>query len=74
MFGDISRRRRIVAERTGSQVRSGRHQIATVHVSRPGETSAEVAARVSTGARSRAIAARLEFHRDRWLCTALHFG
>lgn len=35
---------------------------------------AEVSARVSDGTRSRALAARLEHMRGRWVCTALDIG
>jgi hypothetical protein len=74
ILSDISRRRQAVAQRTAGPSRTGRQHVASVHVSRPHALTAEVAARVSTGPRSRALAARLEFQRDRWLCTALDFG
>jgi hypothetical protein len=75
VLSDIARRRQAVAaQRNAVHSRAGRQQVATVHVCRPHLLTAEVAARVSTGPRSRAVAARLEFQRDRWLCTALDFG
>jgi Family of unknown function (DUF6459) len=75
VFADISRRRHAVAAaRSELPPRSGRQQVASVHICRPSMLVAEVAARVSTGSRSRALAARLDFHRERWLCTALDFG
>ena len=77
VFQDISQRRLSVAaaQRARAQPpRTGRQQVATVHLCRPSLLVAEVSARVTAGARSRAIAARLEFHRERWLCTALDFG
>lgn len=75
VYDDLGRRRDQVAQhrRPGHQ-RSGRQQVATIHVCQPSADAAEVAARVTMGARSRAIAARLQFERGRWLCTALVFG
>jgi hypothetical protein len=77
VFSDIAQRRLSVAaaQRERSQAsRTGRPQVATVHLCRPSVLVAEVSARVMAGSRSRALAARLEFHRERWLCTALDFG
>jgi hypothetical protein len=54
--------------------RSPRHQIATVHVCQVTPIVTEVAARVVGGRRSRALAARLDFERERWTCTAFDFG
>jgi Family of unknown function (DUF6459) len=45
-----------------------------VHICRPTAETAEISARVTTGRRSRAIAARLDLRRGRWLCTAIQFG
>jgi hypothetical protein len=55
-------------------IRPLRQHIASVHVCRPEQGVAEVAARVTVGQRSRAIAARLDFERGRWTCTAMTFG
>lgn len=75
VFAEVSQRRqRVAIQRTATQARVGRQHVATVHVSRPTLAVAEVAARITVGPRSRAIAARLEFQRGRWLCTALDFG
>lgn len=75
VFADISWRRQRVAEhRAATRSRSGRQVVATVHISRPLHDVAEVAARVTAGTRSRAIAARLDYSRGRWLCTAIDFG
>jgi hypothetical protein len=75
VYLDLSRRRDQVARhRKPGQVRSSRQQVATVHVWQPSTGTAEVAARVAMGQRSRAIAARLQFEHGRWLCTALEFG
>lgn len=54
--------------------RRRRPQVVSVRVvcQRPGV--AEVSARVCHGERSRALAARLEHARGRWVCTALDIG
>ncbi|MEJ7706698.1 MAG: Rv3235 family protein [Nocardioidaceae bacterium] len=75
VFDDVARRRQLVsAHSRRATVRAGRHQVATVHISRPQPDVAEIAARVKCGPRSRAIAAKLEYDRDRWQCTAIVFG
>ena len=75
VYDDLGRRRaRVARHRRPGPGRSGRQQVATVHVWQPDADSAEVAARVTFGGRSRAIAARLDFRRGRWVCTALAFG
>jgi hypothetical protein len=75
VYAEIGRsRQRVAARRAASRTRVGRQHVASVHVSRPSPDVAEVAARVTTGPRSRAIAAQLTFSRERWLCTALDFG
>jgi hypothetical protein len=74
VFTEIAeRRQRVAAHRAGARSRS-RQVVATVHISRPDHGVAEVAARVTAGTRSRAIAARLDYQRGRWLCTAITFG
>ncbi len=75
VYDDLGQRRaRVARHRKPGQVRAGRQHVATVHVRRSALDSAEVAARVTLGTRSRAIAARLDFQRGRWLCTAITFG
>lgn len=75
VYADIARRRHLVARHRGSTgLRPSRQQVATVHVCEPDEGCAEVAARVMLGSRSRAIAARFEYLRGRWVCTAIRFG
>jgi hypothetical protein len=75
VFAEIAwRRQRVADSRAGTRSRSGRQVVATVHISRPQRAVAEVAARVTTGGRSRAVAARLDYERERWLCTAIQFG
>lgn len=51
-----------------------RPRVRSVHVCRPADGVAEVAARVPTKGRSRAIASRLEEWRGRWRCSALVLG
>jgi len=56
-----------------------RARVVSVHVRMPACDSAEVAARIVQGRRSRALALRLEVRddarqRERWLCTALSWG
>lgn len=75
VYDDLDQRLGVVqARRPGSPTRNGRHKVATVHVCQVAADRAEVAARVTNGRRSRAVAARLELHRGRWVCTALQFG
>ena len=74
VYADIASRRERLAERTPRGPRKGRPHVATVHVCHPTDSTAEIAARVATGARSRAVAARLDRSNDRWMCTAIHFG
>jgi hypothetical protein len=74
VYADIARRRERLAERPARGPRKGRPHVATVHVCHPTESTAEIAARVATGARSRAVAARLDRSNDRWMCTAIDFG
>ena len=54
--------------------RPARQAVVSVRVCRVGPDAAEVAARIEEGARSRAVAARLDFRRGRWTCTALLVG
>ena len=75
VYAEIGRRQqRVAAHRRAGQLRAGRQQVATVHLCQTTPDSAEVAARVCMGSRSRAVAARLDYVRDRWVCTAICFG
>ncbi|MEP6665433.1 MAG: Rv3235 family protein [Nocardioidaceae bacterium] len=75
VYAEIALRKERVSEhRRPGQARLTRQHVATVHIWQAAPDSAEVAARISSGSRSRAIAARLDFSRDRWLCTAICFG
>ena len=72
---DLLTSRAIAAHRTRSgAARRRRPRVVSVRVvcHRPGV--AEVSARVCHGERSRALAARLEHTRGRWVCTALDIG
>lgn len=74
VYAEIASRQSRLAARAARGARSGRPHVATVHIYQPTDDVAEISARVTTGGRSRAIAARLDLRRDRWLCTAIHFG
>jgi len=76
VYQDLDRRVRILAQtRTvGQRRRVLRPQVHSVHVFLPGPRSAEVSVHVRYGARSRALAARLELRKGRWTCTALQLG
>jgi hypothetical protein len=76
VYLDMSRRVRILGLTTtaGSRGRASRPQVASVHVYQPCDDVAEVAVHLRHGARSRAVAARLEVRRGRWLCTALQLA
>jgi hypothetical protein len=62
------------AAANGKRVRLPRALLRSIHLSQPRDDSAELSIHVRHGARSRAIAARIEHAGDRWLCTALQFG
>ena len=56
------------------RVRRRRPRVASVRVVCHRPDVAEISARVSHGERSRALAARMERRRGRWVCTALDIG
>ncbi len=76
VYADLSRRVRILGQTTSaaSRHRTERSHVRSVHVFQPRPDAAEVAAHVRHGARSRAVAARLEAERGRWTCIALRLG
>ncbi len=76
VYTEVCRRADAALATTDSTHRSrtGRPKVVSVHVSRPGDGVAEVAGHVRHAGRSRALAARLEHRRDRWVCTALQLG
>jgi hypothetical protein len=75
VYTEIARRRQYVARhRAVNGVLPARQQVASLRLSEPWPGCAEVTARITFGARSRAVAARLDRRGDRWVCTALEFG
>lgn len=76
VYCDLDRRVRFLGRTSVSAARSRtiRPQVRSVHVFQPTPETAEVSVHVRHGARSRALAARLELHRGRWQCTALQLG
>jgi hypothetical protein len=76
VYAELNRRVRLLGLTTtaGTRSNSDRAQIRSVHVTQPAPGVAEVAAHIRHGGRSRALALRLEVHRDRWICTALQLG
>lgn len=76
VYAELNRRVRLLGLTTtaGRRGSAERAQVRSVHVSTPVPNVAEVAAHVRHGGRSRAVALRLEVHRDRWVCTALQLG
>jgi len=75
VYAEITQRqRRVARHRSAAGMRTSRQHVATVRVCRPAAGCAEVAARVTFGPRSRAVAARLDYVHGRWLCTAIRFG
>lgn len=75
VYAEILRRQQNVARhRRDSGVRALRQHVATVRLCQPSPECAEIAARVTFGSRSRAVAARLDRTHERWLCTAIQFG
>ncbi len=76
VFADLNRRVRILGLTTTATIRTAKERsaIRSVHVTTPATEVAEVAAHIRCGTRSRAMALRLEVHRNRWICTALELG
>jgi len=76
VYADLERRVRILGRTAPApqRLRTVRPQVRSVHVFRPGDTSAEVSVHVRHGQRSRALAARLEVCDGRWRCVALQLG
>jgi hypothetical protein len=76
VYVDVHRRVRLLGLTTTAGKRAARERssVRSVHVCRPEDGVAEVAAHLRTGGRSRAMALRLEVRRGRWVCTALELG
>lgn len=76
VYEDLLRRSSALqrAAANGQRARRPRAQVRSVHLCRPHDEAAELSIHVHQGARSRAIAARIELLAGRWRCTALQFG
>ena len=75
VYAELARvHREATAQPRESGARPARQAVASVRVFKVAADAAEVAARVLEGPRSRAVAARLDFRRGRWTCTALSVG
>lgn len=78
-YADLHRRALLVA-RAGchkpgvARVMAVRPRVQSVRLHLPAPGVAEASVHVRHGERSRALAARFELRRDRWLATALEFG
>jgi Family of unknown function (DUF6459) len=76
---DLARRAALVARAGGHHPGRGRRreltrsQVVAVRITFPADGVVEASAHVRHGDRSRAVAARFETFRDRWICTALEF-
>ena len=79
VYQDLGRRAQLVAQAVGKRPGQGgvqgvRPQVVGVHSCFVADGVAEVSAHVRHGRRSRAVAARFELRRDRWVCCALEFA
>lgn len=79
VYQDLQRRALLVARAAGHQpgvarVQPVRPQVRSVHTRFVTPMAAETSIHVRYGERSRAVAARFELRRGRWLCTALDFS
>ena len=79
VYQDLGRRAQLVARAVGKHPGQGgvqgvRPQVVGVHSCFVADGVAEVSAHVRYGRRSRAVAARFELRRDRWVCCALEFA
>lgn len=79
VYADLSRRAMLVARAGGHALGAGRVMTVRPHVLSVRTTfvtpqAAETSIHVRYGERSRAVAARFEHRRGRWLCTALDFA
>ena len=79
VYQDLGRRAQLVAHSVGRRpgqggVQGTRPHVVGVRTCFVSDRVAEVSAHVRYGGRSRAVAARFERHRDRWVCSALEFA
>ncbi|GEP36327.1 hypothetical protein NSZ01_40950 [Nocardioides szechwanensis] len=79
VFADLNRRAQLVARAGGHAPGQGRVQpvrprVLSVHSCFVSEDVLETSVHVRYGERSRALAARFEARKDRWVCTALDWS
>jgi len=79
VYADLHRRALLVARAGGHQVGQSRVQpvrprVVSVHTCFVSDTAMEAGIRIRYGERCRAVAARFEHRKDRWICTALEFA
>jgi hypothetical protein len=76
VYADLMHRSHALQRATPGDERRRRVRatVRSVHLFRPDDDSAELSIHVRHGARSRAIAARIERIEHRWRCTVLEFG
>jgi hypothetical protein len=76
VYADLCRRSAALQRAVPTQpgARRLRAQVRSVHLSLPQPEVAEISIHVRHGARSRAIAARIEVIERRWRCSAVEFG
>ena len=79
VYQDLGRRALLVARAVGRRpgqggVQGTRPHVVGVRTCFVSDQVAEVSAHVRYGRRSRAVAARFERHRGRWVCSALEFA
>lgn len=79
VYQDLGRRAQLVARAVGRRpgqggVQGTRPQVAGLRCCFVSDRIVEVSAHVRYGPRSRAVAARFERRRDRWVCAALEFA
>lgn len=76
IYEDLVRRGQLLARVAGSDQRLHRQRprIRSVHLSCPDTGVAEFSIHVRQGDRSRAVAGRLAWRRNAWICVALQFG
>jgi len=79
VYHDLGRRAQLVSRAVGRRpgqggVQGTRPHVVGVRTCFVSDRVAEVSAHVRYGRRSRAVAARFERHRGRWVCSALEFA
>lgn len=79
VYQDLGRRAQLVARAVGRRpgqggVQGTRPQVVGLRCCFVSDRIVEVSAHVRYGRRSRAVAARFDHHRDRWVCSALEFA